>query len=108
MYVTVNIIPHLAVHAIAIPEQAIIHSGNRDIVVKALGGGKFMSVDVVLGVLSDDYQEVKKGLNEGDTIVTSSQFLIDSESNLKISSSLIHNESSTNTSLKAGNTKKHQ
>lgn len=108
MYVTVNIIPHLAVHAIAIPEQAIIHSGNRDIVVKALGGGKFMSVDVVLGVLSDDYQEVKKGLNEGDTIVTSSQFLIDSESNLKISSSLIHNGSSTNTSLKAGNTKKHQ
>lgn len=42
-----------------------------------------MSMEVKLGVLADGYYEVKEGLNEGDTIVTSSQFLIDSESNLK-------------------------
>jgi Cu(I)/Ag(I) efflux system membrane fusion protein len=87
MYVTIHIIPTLSINAIAVPEQSVIHSGSRDIVVMAMGKGKFMSMEVKLGVLADGYYEVKAGLNEGDTIVTSSQFLIDSESNLKAGAS---------------------
>ena len=83
MYVTVNITPAVSKEILAVPEQAVIRSGIRDIVVLALGEGKYKSVEVQLGVLAGGYYEVKGGLNEGDTIVTSSQFLIDSESNLK-------------------------
>ncbi|HWY99416.1 MAG TPA: efflux RND transporter periplasmic adaptor subunit [Bacteroidia bacterium] len=83
MYVTVDIIPTVSIDAIAVPEQSVIHSGSRNIVVLSLGGGKFKPVDVTLGVLADGYYQVIQGVTEGDTIVTSSQFLIDSESNLK-------------------------
>lgn len=87
MYVTVNIIPTVSINAIAVPEQAVIHSGKRDVVVISLGEGKFMSMEVKLGALADGYYEIKEGLKEGDVIVTSSQFLIDSESNLKAGTS---------------------
>jgi len=91
MYVTVNIIPITSINVIAVPEQSVIHSGKRDIVVMSLDEGKFMSMEVKLGALSDGYYEVKEGLKEGDTIVTSSQFLIDSESNLKAGTSSMNN-----------------
>jgi Cu(I)/Ag(I) efflux system membrane fusion protein len=91
MYVTVNIIPVASINVIAVPEQSVIHSGKRNIVVMSLGEGKFMSMEVKLGALSDGYYEVKEGLKEGDTIVTSSQFLIDSESNLKAGTSSMSN-----------------
>lgn len=87
MYVTVNIMPTVSLNVIAVPEQSVIHSGNRDIIVMAMGKGKFMSMEVKLGALSDGYYEVIEGLKEGDVIVTSSQFLIDSESNLKAGTS---------------------
>jgi Cu(I)/Ag(I) efflux system membrane fusion protein/cobalt-zinc-cadmium efflux system membrane fusion protein len=87
MYVTVNIIPAASAEAIAVPEQSVIHSGTRDIIVLSLGEGKFKSVEVKLGALADSWYEVKEGLQVGDTIVTSSQFLIDSESNLKAGTS---------------------
>lgn len=90
MYVTVNIIPTVSINAIAVPEQAVIHSGKRDVVVISLGEGKFMSMEVKLGALADGYYEIKEGLKEGDVIVTSSQFLIDSESNLKSGTSSMH------------------
>lgn len=87
MYVTVNIMPTVSLNVIAVPEQSVIHSGNRDIIVMAMGKGKFMSMEVKLGALSDGYYEIIEGLKEGDVIVTSSQFLIDSESNLKAGTS---------------------
>jgi multidrug efflux pump subunit AcrA (membrane-fusion protein) len=83
MYVKVNIKSTVSLEAIAVPEQAVIHSGKRDIVVMAMGEGKFMPMEVKLGILADGYYQVLEGLKEGDLIVTSSQFLIDSESNLK-------------------------
>lgn len=66
-----------------IPENAVIRSGSRDIVILALGNGKFKPQPVTLGGYSDGYYQVLKGLTEGSKIVTSAQFLIDSESNLK-------------------------
>ncbi|MCZ6702072.1 MAG: efflux RND transporter periplasmic adaptor subunit, partial [Ignavibacteria bacterium] len=66
-----------------VPEEAIIRSGQSNIIVLALGDGKFRPVDVKLGNYADGYYQVLDGLTDGNKIVTSAQFLIDSESNLK-------------------------
>jgi len=66
-----------------IPENAVIRSGMKDIVILSLGDGKFKPQQIQLGGYSDGYYQVLNGLAEGNTIVTSAQFLIDSESNLK-------------------------
>lgn len=83
MFATVELQSPLAVEAVAVPEQAVIHSGERNVVVVALGDGRFESRNVSLGVLAGGYYQVLDGINEGESIVVSSQFLIDSESNLK-------------------------
>ncbi len=67
----------------AIPENAIIRSGLKDVVILSIGDGKFKPQQVQLGGYADGYYQVLNGLSEGNTIVTSAQFLIDSESNLK-------------------------
>ena len=66
-----------------IPENAVLRGGRRDIVIIALGEGKFKPQEVTLGGYSDGYYQVLEGLTEGSKIVTSAQFLIDSESNLR-------------------------
>lgn len=66
-----------------IPENAVIRSGVKDVVILSLGNGKFKPQEIQLGGYADGYYQVLSGLTEGNTIVTSAQFLIDSESNLK-------------------------
>ena len=66
-----------------IPEQAVLRTGQKNVVILALGNGKFKPVEVILGDYSDGYYQVLNGIAAGDTIVTSAQFLIDSESNLR-------------------------
>jgi len=66
-----------------IPEQAVLRTGQKDVVILALGEGKFKPVEVKLGDYSQGEYQVLEGLVAGNTIVTSAQFLIDSESNLK-------------------------
>jgi Cu(I)/Ag(I) efflux system membrane fusion protein len=83
MYADVIIKSPLVVNAVAVPDQAIIRSGERNIVVVSLGGGYFDPREVKLGVTADGYVQILDGIKEGENIVTSSQFLIDSESNLK-------------------------
>lgn len=68
-----------------VKREAIIRNGDMERVVKSLGDGKFLSVAVKTGSESGDYIEVIKGLKENDQIVTSAQFLIDSESSLSAS-----------------------
>ncbi len=68
-----------------IPAEALIRTGERDTVVTSLGDGRFQPVDVVVGARSNGKVEILSGLNEGDEIVTSGQFLIDSESSLQAS-----------------------
>ncbi|MFA6472082.1 MAG: efflux RND transporter periplasmic adaptor subunit [Candidatus Latescibacterota bacterium] len=70
-------------NVVAVPEQAIIRSGERNIAVMALGGGYFEPREVKLGFSSDGYTQVLEGIHAGEKIVVSSQFLIDAESNLK-------------------------
>jgi len=83
MFADVDIRSTVAVDAVAVPEQAIIRSGTRNIVVLSTGNGYFKPVEIILGANANGFVQVVSGLKEGDVIVTSSQFLIDSESNLK-------------------------
>ena len=53
--------------------------------IRALGGGRFQPVDVTVGMAVDERVDILAGLNEGDEIVVSGQFLIDSESSLQAS-----------------------
>ena len=66
-----------------VPENAVIRSGNKDIVILSIGNGKFKPTPVKLGSYADGLYQVLEGLSEGNKIVTSAQFLIDSESNLR-------------------------
>jgi membrane fusion protein, copper/silver efflux system len=76
---------HAAVkkQSVTVPDQAIIHSGLRTLVVVAKGGGYFEPREVKTGRTAGGYAEVLSGVTEGEDIVVSSQFLIDSESNLR-------------------------
>ncbi len=83
MYVTVTLSSPLKINAVTVSDQAIIRSGERNIIVVALGGGYFEARDVTLGITADGHTQLLDGVHAGEKIVTSSQFLIDSESNLK-------------------------
>jgi RND family efflux transporter MFP subunit len=83
MYATVVFEPVAAVDAITVPVESVIRTGERDVVVVALGGGRFAPREVVLGPRGNGHIQVLEGLADGDEIVTSAQFLIDSESNLR-------------------------
>ena len=83
MYANVTFDVPSARGVVAVPEDAVIHSGERNVVVLDRGNGTFQVSEVILGVNGDGRWEVKEGLEEGDRVVISSQFLIDSESTLK-------------------------
>ncbi len=69
---------------IIIPSEAVIRSGNRNVVFVKREKGKFSPREVTLGMALDDGMiQVLTGLAPGETIVTSGQFLLDSESKLK-------------------------
>jgi multidrug efflux pump subunit AcrA (membrane-fusion protein) len=83
MYANVTLYSVVSRSAVAVPAEAVIRSGERNIVLVARGGGKFSPRPVTLGVEAGGYYEVRAGLEEGDEVVISAQFLIDSESRLK-------------------------
>lgn len=66
--------------ALFLPREAVIRTGTMNRVVLALGDGAFKSVAVKLGRSDDKNIEILEGVSEGETVVTSAQFLIDSES----------------------------
>jgi len=68
-----------------VPGEALIRSGRSDRVVMALGGGRFQPREVVPGMETGDWTEILSGLQEGEQVVVSAQFLIDSESSLRAS-----------------------
>lgn len=83
MYATVVFEPVLVEDAVTVPSQAVLRTGERNVVVVALGEGRFAPREVVLGREGEGYVQVLDGLRAGERIVTSAQFLIDSESNLR-------------------------
>ena len=82
MYATLTLGGHQSL-ALVVPTEAVISTGTRTIVVVADSGGRFRPVEVKLGRESGDMTEVRKGLEKGQQVVVSGQFLIDSESSLK-------------------------
>jgi len=83
MYATVVFQPVAAANALTVPSEAVLHTGERNLVIVALGGGRFAPREVVLGPRADGAVQILDGLADGDEVVTSAQFLIDSESNLR-------------------------
>jgi Cu(I)/Ag(I) efflux system membrane fusion protein len=66
--------------ALLVPREALIRTGNVNRVVLALGNGRFKSVEVDVGRFDEQSVEILAGLVEGELVVTSAQFLLDSES----------------------------
>jgi len=83
MYATVVFEPLAATNAIAAPSEAVLRTGERNVVIVALGEGRFAPREVRLGPQGEGFVQILEGLSDGDEIVTSAQFLIDSESNLR-------------------------
>jgi len=69
--------------AVLLPSEAVIRTGKRDVVVVADAEGRFAPVAVEVGRESGDLTEIRKGIAAGQRVVASSQFLVDSEANLK-------------------------
>jgi Cu(I)/Ag(I) efflux system membrane fusion protein len=82
MYAQVSVFGKLQPNALSIPREAVIRAPGRDRVVVALGEGRFSVHEVMTGMESDDWVEILAGIREGDLVVTSAQFLIDSEASL--------------------------
>ena len=83
MYVDVTVDVRDLPAAVATPAESVLRSGERAVVIVAKTDGGFEPREVKLGVRSGEMQEVTAGLRVGERVVVSSQFLIDSESNLK-------------------------
>jgi RND family efflux transporter MFP subunit len=85
MYATVRMSIPVAPEAVQVPSNAVIRASSTDnVVFIAQGQGRFSGRKVVLGPEGDDGMVmVKAGLEPGDRVVTSAQFLLDSESQLK-------------------------
>jgi membrane fusion protein, copper/silver efflux system len=82
MYSTVEIKINLG-SKLAIPDDAVIDTGTRQVVYVDKGEGYFEPREVMLGLRAEGYREVLKGLNAGEKVATSAAFLIDSEAQLK-------------------------
>ena len=84
MYVNITIASKSGDNVLVIPSEAIIRSGKRNLVFIDLGNGKFRPQNVIIGPEGDDgLIRIIAGLEEGQRIVTSAQFLLDSESRLR-------------------------
>jgi len=82
MYANIELRVNLGLR-LAIPQEAIIESGQKQVVFLHRGGGKLEPRLIKTGVRTGEWSEVLEGLQEGEHIVTSANFLIDSESRLK-------------------------
>jgi Cu(I)/Ag(I) efflux system membrane fusion protein len=69
--------------SLTISTGAVVPTGNKNIVFVDHGGGSLEPREVELGARSGDYAEVVSGLNEGDRVVSSANFLIDAESRIQ-------------------------
>jgi len=84
MYAEVElIVPQSPVQRLSVPDSAVLDSGNRQVVLVRHDEGKFEPRAVKIGARGDGYVEVLEGIREGDSVVVSANFLIDSESNLR-------------------------
>ena len=104
MFATVSFAPAAHKDVLLVPSEAVIQTGKRSVVVVAQGDGKFAPVDVEAGLDSNGQTEIHKGLQAGQKVVVSGQFLVDSEANLKASTTRM-GDVPTDTAAKGVSTK---
>jgi len=83
MFVSVDLSAAAKKEALLVPSEAMTRTGTRSVVVLSVGEGKFQPVEVVAGSEANGQTEIRKGLEAGQKVVVSGQFLIDSEANLR-------------------------
>lgn len=85
MYADVQIFAGPRDDVLSVPREALIRTGTADRIIVAEGDGRFRAVEVVPGMESGDWVEIREGLAEGAQVVVSGQFLIDSEASIRAS-----------------------
>ncbi len=83
MYAEVQIDTGDAKPVVAVPDDAVIDTGERQVVLLDRGEGRFEPKEVKVGVRGEGFTEIRDGVSAGDRVVTAANFLIDAESNLK-------------------------
>jgi len=83
MFATVRFAPAAGTDTLLVPTEAVIQTGQRSVVMVALGEGRFTPVEVETGSEGDGKTEIRRGLAAGQKVVVSGQFLIDSEASLR-------------------------
>ena len=84
MYANIYLRPTVTKSSLVVPQEAVINTGVRSLVFISRGGGKFEPREVKTGLEGNENElQVLKGLREGEEIVVSAQFLLDSESRLR-------------------------
>lgn len=81
MYATVRFASDVG-EVLTVPASAVLYSGERAVAFVDMGGGELMPHELELGVRGEEYVQVLDGVEPGQRVVTSAQFLLDSESNL--------------------------
>jgi len=83
MFAEVDLFADRQADTLVVPTEAVVRSGNRNQVFVVREAGKFEPREVKLGINADGMTQILTGLKENEKVVTSSQFLIDSESKLR-------------------------
>jgi len=83
MFATVSLRPAASSEVLLVPTEAVIQTGKRSLVIVEQADGRFQPIEVKLGAEANGQTEVRKGLQAGQKVVASGQFLIDSEASLK-------------------------
>jgi len=83
MYADIQIEAGTDNNVLTVPTSAVLNSGERQVVLIDMGDGRFKPQPVKTGMRGGGYAEILEGLKEGERVVTSANFLIDSESNLR-------------------------
>ena len=87
---------------VIIPREALIRTGMEARVILAEGDGRFSATAVIPGMESGEYVEIIAGIEPGDVVVTSGQFLIDSEASLNASLDRLQSEPAVDTTTEEG------
>lgn len=92
MYADVEIEAGVQKPVVAVPNSAVIDTGDRQVVFIDKGDGKFEPKDVSLGMRGEEQTEITKGIAAGDQVVVAANFLLDAESNLNSALSAMTDE----------------
>ena len=93
MFASVDFSPEVRRDVLLVPSAAVIQTGKRSVVIVAQADGSFVPVDIEAGGESHGQTEIRKGLESGQKVVVSGQFLIDSEASLRGTALRMGNES---------------